>query len=152
REKLPPEVKPVGAASFRTLLAGLQFVWNKRSIFTIISLDMVAVLLGGAVYLLPIFAAAILQVAAEGLGWLWAAPAIGAFVVSVGMVYLPPMQRAGRTLLLCVAAFGVVTIVFGLSESFWLSFAMLALTGSFDTVSMIIRQTLVQLLTPDEMR
>jgi MFS family permease len=152
RITLPPGVKPVGAASFRTLVAGLQFVWNKRIIFTLISLDMFAVLLGGAVYLLPIFAEDILQVGATGFGWLRAAPAVGAFVVSVGMVYLPPMQRAGRTMLLCVAAFGAVTIVFGLSKSFWLSFAMLALTGSFDTVSMIIRQTLIQLLTPDEMR
>ncbi|MCC6456420.1 MAG: MFS transporter [Caldilineaceae bacterium] len=152
RIKLPPGMKPVGAASFRTLAAGLQFVWNKRIIFTLISLDMFAVLLGGAVYLLPIFAEDILQVGATGFGWLRAAPAVGAFVVSIGLVYLPPMQRAGRTMLLCVAAFGAVTIVFGLSKSFWLSFAMLALTGSFDTVSMIIRQTLIQLLTPDEMR
>ena len=68
------------------------------------------------------------------------------------MVYLPPMQRAGRTLLWCVAAFGVATIIFGLSQSFWLSFVMLALTGAFDNVSMVIRQTLVQTLTPDEMR
>jgi MFS family permease len=152
RLRLPPETKPVGAASFKTLVAGIQFVWDKRIIFTMIALDMFAVLLGGAVYLLPIFAQDILQVGAAGFGWLRAAPAIGAFIVSVGLVYLPPMQRAGRTLLWCIAGFGVATIIFGLSESFWLSFAMLALTGSFDTVSMIIRQTLVQILTPDEMR
>jgi MFS family permease len=152
RLELPPDVKPVGGASFKTLVAGMQFVWDTRIIFAMISLDMFGVLLGGAVYLLPIFAEDILQVGAEGFGWLRAAPAIGAFVLGVGMVYLPSMQRAGRTLLWCVAAFGAATIVFGLSKSFWLSFAMLALTGAFDTVSMVIRQTLVQLLTPDEMR
>lgn len=152
RVKLPPEIKPIGAASFKTLVAGMQFVWNTRIIFTIISLDMFAVLLGGAVYLLPIFAEDILQVGAEGFGWLRAAPAIGAFLLGVALVYLPPMQRAGRTLLLSIAAFGVATIIFGLSNNFWLSFAMLALTGAFDNVSMVIRQTLVQTLTPDEMR
>ena len=152
RLTLPPGKKPIGAASFSTLAAGMQFVWNTRIIFTVIALDMFAVLLGGAVYLLPIFAEDILIVGAEGFGWLRAAPAVGAFLLGVSMVYLPPMQRAGRTLLLCVAGFGLVTIVFGLSKSFWLSFAMLALTGAFDNVSMVVRQTLVQTLTPDEMR
>lgn len=152
RLKLPPETKPIGTASFQTLVAGMKFVWNTRIIFTMISLDMFAVLLGGAVYLLPIFAEDILKVGPEGFGWLRAAPAFGAVLVGVSMVYLPPMQRAGRTLLWCVAAFGVATIIFGLSKSFWLSFVMLALTGGFDNVSMVIRQTLAQLLTPDEMR
>jgi MFS family permease len=113
---------------------------------------MFAVLLGGAVYLLPIFAEDVLVVGAEGFGWLRAAPAVGALILGVGMVYLPPMQRAGRTLLWSVAGFGVATIIFGLSKSFWLSFVMLGLTGAFDIVSMVIRQTLVQTLTPDEMR
>jgi MFS family permease len=152
RLELPPATKPVGAASFKTLVAGMQFVWNTRIIFTIIALDMFAVLLGGAVYLLPIFAEDVLKIGAEGFGWLRAAPAVGAFLLGVSMVYLPPMQRAGRVLLWSVAAFGVATIVFGISKSFWLSFAMLALTGAFDNVSMVIRQTLVQTLTPDEMR
>ncbi len=152
RLTLPPAKKPIGAASFKTLIAGVNFVWNKRIIFTVIALDLFAILLGGAVYLLPIFAEDILQVGAGGFGWLRAAPAFGALVVGLSMVYLPPMQRAGRTLLLCVAGFGLVTIVFGLSQSFWLSFAMLTLTGGFDNVSMVVRQTLVQTLTPDEMR
>jgi MFS family permease len=152
RLRLPAEIRPIGAASWKGLVAGMNFVWNKRIILTMISLDMFAVLLGGAVYLLPIYAEDILQVGAKGFGWLRAAPAIGAFVVGVGMVYLPPMQRAGRTLLVSVAGFGAATIVFGLSQSFWLSFLMLALTGAFDSVSMVIRQTLVQTLTPDEMR
>lgn len=132
----------------------MQFVWNKRIIFTMISLDMFAVLLGGAVYLLLIFSEDILNVGAGrgGFAHFWAAPAVGAVILGVGMVYLPPMQRAGRMLLVCVAAFGLATIVFGLSKSFWLSFVMLALTGAFDNVSMVIRQTLLQLLTPDDMR
>jgi MFS family permease len=150
--ELPAEVKPIGAATWRGLMAGLHFVWDTRIILTMISLDLFAVLLGGAVYLLPIFAEEILQVGAAGFGWLRAAPAVGAVICGVGMVYLPPMQRAGRTLLWCVAGFGVATIIFGLSNSFWLSFLMLALTGGFDNVSMVIRQTLVQMLTPDEMR
>ncbi len=152
RLTLPAETKPIGTASFQSLLAGMKFVWNTRIIFTMIALDMFAVLLGGAVYLLPIFAEDILAVGAQGFGWLRAAPALGAVLVGVSMVYLPPMQRAGRMLLWCIAGFGVATIVFGLSRSFWLSFFMLALTGGFDNVSMVIRQTLVQLLTPDEMR
>jgi MFS family permease len=152
RLNLPPDQKPVGAASLETLAAGLKFVWNTRIIFTMIALDMFAVLLGGAVYLLPIFAEDILQVGATGFGWLRAAPAFGAVIMGLLLIYLPPMQRAGRTLLINVALFGVATIIFGISQSFWLSFVMLALTGAFDNVSMVIRGTLVQLLTPDEMR
>ena len=87
-----------------------------------------------------------------GLGWLRAAPAIGAFAMAVVIAYLPPMRQAGRTLLGCVTGFGVATIVFGASRWFWLSLLMLFLTGVFDSVSVVVRQTLVQLLTPDEMR
>jgi MFS family permease len=102
--------------------------------------------------LLPIFADQILHCTPIGLGWLRAAPAIGAFVMAVAIAYLPPMRHAGRTLLWCVAGFGVATIIFGASRWFWLSLLMLFLTGVFDSVSMVVRQTLVQLLTPDEMR
>jgi len=140
------------AASFETLVAGMRFVWRKKIVLTMISLDMFAVLLGGAVYLLPIYAEDILNVGATGFGWLRAAPAVGAFVMALLLVYMPPMQKAGRMLLWCVAAFGAATIVFGISQSFWLTFAMLFLTGAFDNVSMVIRGTLLQLLTPDEMR
>ena len=146
------ETKPTGAASFQTLAAGVKFVWKTRVVLAMISLDLFAVLLGGAVYLLPIYAEDILNVGATGFGWLRAAPAVGAFCMAAAMIYLPPMQRAGRNLLLTVAAFGVATIIFGISKNFWLSFAMLFLTGAFDNVSMIIRQTLQQLLTPDNMR
>ncbi len=141
-----------GAASFATLVAGIRFVGNARVLLTMISLDLFAVLLGGAVYLLPIFAEDILNIGATGFGWLRAAPAIGAFAMALLLVYMPPMKRAGMGLLLSVAAFGVATIIFGFSQSFWLSFVMLCLTGAFDNVSMVIRQTLQQLLTPDHMR
>jgi MFS family permease len=110
------------------------------------------VLLGGATALLPIFADQFLHCTPIGLGWMRAAPASGAFAMAVAIAYLPPMQQAGKTLLWCVCGFGVATIVFGASKWFWLSLAMLFLTGVFDSVSVVVRQTLVQLLTPDEMR
>jgi MFS family permease len=146
------EIKRAGTASWQNFVAGAQYVWQERIILVMISLDMFAVLLGGATYLLPIYASDILQVGSTGFGWLRAAPAVGAMSMAFLMLYLPPMQRAGWTLLLAVAGFGLATIVFGLSTSFWLSLAMLFLTGAFDNVSMVIRQTLQQLLTPAEMR
>lgn len=153
RLTLTGEVKTKDRMTLRTLVAGIEFVWQKRIILTIISLDMFAVLLGGAVYLLPIFAGEdFLNVGATGFGWLRAAPAVGAAGMAIAMIFMPPMKKAGRTLLLAVAGFGVATIIFGFSTSFWLSFFMLVLTGAFDNISMVIRQTLVQLLTPDEMR
>jgi MFS family permease len=121
-------------------------------ILATITLDLFAVLLGGATALLPIFADQILHCGPIGLGWLRAAPAIGAFAMAVAIAYLPPMKQAGKTLLWCVTGFGAATIVFGASRIFWLSLVMLFLTGVFDSVSMVVRQTLVQLLTPDEMR
>ena len=138
--------------SMRGLLAGIRFVWDTKIILTMITLDLFAVLFGGAVYLLPIFAQDILDVGATGFGWLRAAPAAGAMCMAIAMVFLPPMQRAGRTLLINVALFGVATILFGISRSFIFSFAMLFLTGAFDNVSMVIRGTLQQLITPDHMR
>lgn len=147
-----PDPGPVDAAGLSRLLAGIRFVWNTKVLLAMISLDLFAVLLGGAVYLLPIFAEDILMVGAEGFGWLRAAPAMGAFCMAIAMVYLPPLQKAGKALLWTVAGFGVATIVFGLSRSFWLSFVMLFFTGAFDNVSMVVRQTLQQLLTPDRMR
>ena len=142
----------IGHASMRTVLAGIEFVRRTRIILVMITLDMFAVLLGGAVYLLPIYATDILRVGPTGFGWLQAAPAAGALVMAVLLAHLPPLQRAGRSLLLAVAGFGVVTIVFGVSTSFWLSLIMLFLTGAFDNISMVVRHTLTQLLTPDNMR
>lgn len=140
------------APSLQALLIGARFAWRQRLLLTTMSLDLFAVLLGGAVYLLPIYARDILAVGEQGLGWLRAAPALGSLCMAVLLAHLPPMRRAGRNLLLAVAGFGAVTIVFGLSTSFWLSFAMLFLTGLFDNVSMVVRSTLQQLITPDEMR
>lgn len=136
----------------QSLSAGMRFVWNTRIIFATLSLDLFAVLLGGAVYLLPVFATDILKVGSVGFGLLRAADTIGAFVMTLTIAHLPPMKRAGRAMLLSVAGFGICTIVFGLSTSFWLSMAMLLLIGAFDSISVIVRHTLVQVLTPDAMR
>jgi MFS family permease len=116
------------------------------------TLDLLAVLLGGATYLLPAIATDVLHVSSTKYGWLRAAPAIGAFSMAILLSHLPPMRRAGRTLLLAVAGFGLVTIVFGLSKSFVLSMAMLILLGMCDNISVVVRHTLIQMLTPDSMR
>ena len=140
------------SASLHTLLAGIRFLRQERALLSIISLDLFAVLFGGAVYLLPIFAEDILQVGAKGFGWLNTAPALGSLCMALLLAHLPPMQRAGRNLLLAVAGFGVATIIFGFSKSFWLSIVMLFLTGALDNISMVVRHTLLQLMTPDRMR
>ena len=140
------------ANPWRSLVAGMRFVFSKHVILATITLDLFAVLLGGATALLPIFADQILHCGPVGLGWLRAAPAVGAFVVAFLIAYLPPMRHAGKTLLWCVAGFGIATICFGLSKAFWLSLGMLFLAGAFDSVSVIIRGSIVQLVTPDEMR
>jgi MFS family permease len=143
---------PTEALSWESMVAGVRFVKKTKLILAAISLDLFAVLLGGAVYLVPVFAEDILQVGAPGLGFLRSAEAMGAVVMAVLLAHLPPMKHAGRTLLASVAGFGVATIVFGLSTSFWLSLAMMFLLGAFDNVSVVVRHTLVQMLTPDFMR
>ena len=145
-------LKPREPMTFRSLVAGMRFVMDTRVILAALTLDLFAVLFGGATALLPIFAKDILHVGPEGLGWLRAAPSIGALAVMMTIAHRPPMQRTGWTLILAVAGFGIATIVFGLSRSFGLSMAMLFLLGGLDGISMIIRGTLVQLWTPDEMR
>jgi MFS family permease len=152
RLRLRAPAEETEAATAETLLAGLRFVWRSRVILAAISLDMFAVLFGGAVALLPIYAKDILRVGATGFGWLNAAPAAGALCMAVALAHLPAMRRAGRNLLLCVTGFGLATIVFGLSRSFWLALAMLFITGALDNVSVVIRHTLLQLMTPDRMR
>jgi MFS family permease len=117
-----------------------------------ITLDLFAVLFGGAVALLPVFAKDILHVGPVGLGWLRAAPALGAMGMALLMTRLPPWQRPGRVLLFVVAGFGLATIGFGLSQVMWLSLLCLFLTGVFDAVSVVIRLTLEQVLTPDRLR
>jgi MFS family permease len=135
----------------RSLFEGMRFVWRTKLILATITLDLFAVLFGGAIALLPVFAKDILHVDATGLGWLRAAPSVGAFFMGIAIAHTP-MRRAGRALLWAVAAFGAATIVFGLSRNFWLSFLMLGVTGAADNVSVVVRHTLVQLLTPDSMR
>jgi len=156
--QLPAAARSARGQMIEQVAEGLRFVWNKKILLGASSLDLFAVLLGGAVYLLPIFAREIVDLAPvglepeEALGWLRAAPAAGACVMALLMAHLPPMQKAGRTLLLCVAGFGAATIVFGLSQNFWLSMAMLALTGAFDNVSMVVRHVVSQMSTPNHMR
>ncbi|HSV62563.1 MAG TPA: MFS transporter [Chthoniobacterales bacterium] len=138
--------------AWRSLKEGIRFILHKQVVLATITLDMFAVFLGGATALLPIFADQILHCGPIGLGWMRAAPGIGAFIMALLIAYLPPMNNAGKALLWCVSGFGLATIVFGLSRYLWLSLAMLFLTGVFDSVSVVIRHTLLQLVTPDSMR
>jgi MFS family permease len=138
--------------SLASLLAGVRFVWQTELLLAAITLDLFAVLLGGATALLPIFADQILEINEVGLGMLRAAPAVGALVMAMILAHRPPLRHAGRALLMSVAGFGAATIVFGLSRNVWLSLVMLTLSGALDNVSVVIRGTLMQLLTPDEMR
>jgi len=144
--------RPREPMSLQSLLAGLAFVRRSKLILATITLDLFAVLFGGATALLPIFARDILQVGPVGLGWLLAAPSLGAIVMAVLLTHVVRMRRAGWTLLWAVSGFGVATVIFGLSENFWLSFFMLALTGALDNISVVVRGTLVQVLAPDAMR
>jgi hypothetical protein len=142
-------------ASLENLLAGARFVWKTKVMLATMTLDLFAVLLGGATALLPVYAKDILMLpngGKDGLGWLRAAPAIGSCIIAVCFVHMPPMKKAGRSLLWMVAGFGAATIVFGLSKSFALSMLMLMLIGAFDQVSVVVRHTLVQMLSPDKMR
>lgn len=140
------------ALTLRSIAAGTVFIRRTKVILASITLDMFAVLLGGTTALLPIFARDILRVGPSGLGWLRAAPSIGAVLVAVFVARRPPFEKAGRTLLWAVAGFGVATIIFGFSTSFPLSLLMLGMLGGFDQISVIIRSTLVLVQTPDELR
>ncbi|MCI0661471.1 MAG: MFS transporter [Acidobacteria bacterium] len=142
----------VNGANLKTLLAGIGYVRQTGVLLAAMSLDLFAVLFGGAVALLPVYAKDILGVGPAGLGWLQAAPSLGAVLMALITTHLPPFKNAGKLLLLAVAGFGAATIVFGFSQNFWLSLFMLFLTGAFDNISVVIRQTLVTILTPDEMR
>jgi MFS family permease len=140
------------AATLDSLAEGLRFIRSDKVILAAITLDMFAVLFGGAVTLLPIYATNILNVGPKGLGLLRAAPSIGALIMALVMAHTPPFRHAGRTLLLAVTGFGVATILFGLSTSFWFSVLMLVLLGGLDNISVLIRATLILTRTPDEMR
>jgi MFS family permease len=145
----PPRKEP---ANLKSLAAGIRYVIDNQIILAIMTLDLFAVLLGGATYILPIFATKILSVGAQGYGWLRASPALGAILSAIVLAHLPPFKRAGRALLIAVTCYGIATIVFGFSKYLWLSMLMLFLTGVFDNVSVLVRHTLVQVLTPDAMR
>ncbi|MCK6576575.1 MAG: MFS transporter [Anaerolineae bacterium] len=136
----------------QALRGGIHFLRDTPIILAAISLDMFAVLFGGAVFLLPVFATDILKVDATGLGILRAAPSIGALIMAMIVARRPPFQNAGRAMLLAVAGFGAATVAFGLSTSFWLSVFLLALTGALDNISVVVRHTLIMTFTPDTMR
>jgi MFS family permease len=142
----------IGEPIMESLREGLRFVFNSKAIFGALTLDMIAVLFGGAVALLPIFAQDILEVGSEGFGVLRAAPAVGAAITMVGSTRFPIHKYAGKKLLWSVFGFGISIIVFGLSKSFWLSVFALFMSGALDGISMVIRQTILQLKTPDHMR
>jgi MFS family permease len=143
--------EPSRESMVASLAGGLRFVWHQPVVLGAMALDLFSVLFGGATALLPVFADQILRVGPEGLGMLRAAPAVGAVVTSVWLAHRPPLRRAGRTLLVNVALFGVSMIVFGLSRSFPLSLAALVASGMVDTVSVVVRSTLLQVLTPDHL-
>lgn len=137
--------------TLQSLLAGVRFVLRTRLLFAAMSLDLFAVLFGGVTYLMPVFADR-LGVGAEGLGWMLAATSFGAITMAMFQALRPPYRRAGRALLLAIIGFGLATIVFGLSTSFWLSLGMLFVVGVCDNVSVVVRHSLVNLITPDAMR
>jgi MFS family permease len=148
---LVTERRPVGM-SLWNMWAGMSYVWREKSIMAAITLDLFAVLLGSATSLLPIYAEDILKVGPTGLGLLKAAPFVGALLMALVLAHRPPFQHAGQSFLWAVAGFGAGMIVFGLSRSFALSLCVLALAGALDAISVVIRHTLVQIRTPDEVR
>jgi len=143
---------PASELTDESVFAGIRYVRSNRLLLGLISLDLFAVLLGGVTALLPIYAKDILAVGPIGLGWLRCAPGVGAAIVGVVLAHRAIARGAGRLMLVCVAGFGLATVVFALSESFWLSLAALAAAGGFDMISMVIRHTLVQVATPDGVR
>ncbi len=142
---------PAEESFLESLATGIRFVRRQPVVLGALSLDLFSVLFGGAVALLPVFAAEILHVGPEGLGVLRAAPAVGAVLMSLVLAHLPPLRKAGQALLISVAVFGLSIIGFGLSRDFLLSIALLAVSGMSDTVSVVIRSTLLQVLTPDHL-
>ena len=144
--------RPREPVSLKNVLAGLHYIWRKKIILGSISLDLFAVLLGGAVALLPVYAHEILHTGPWGLGLLRCSPGIGAGVMAIFLAYRPLQRKTGWTMLFCVAGFGIFTILFGISHNLYLSMAALVLVGASDMVSVIIRGVLIQVATPDEMR
>jgi MFS family permease len=147
-----PAGAPRSVSTDESMLAGIRYVRSNRLLLGLLSLDLFAVLLGGVTALLPIYARDILAVGPIGLGWLRCAPGAGAAVVGLLLARRSIDHSAGRTMLACVAGFGAATVVFAVSMNFWLSLGALAIAGGFDMVSMVIRQTMLQVATPDAMR
>jgi len=150
--KTPKDDLPVTPRDFHSLLEGIRFVLRNKLILSAVSLDMFGVLFGGATALLPIFAVDILHGGPRALGWLRAAPSAGAVLMALILAHSRKIERAGRALILTVVGFGVATIAFGLSRNLWLSLGMLVLVEAFDNVSVVLRHSLVQTKTPDQVR
>jgi MFS family permease len=148
----PPKAPPKERPTLSNMLDGFRFIWKQKIILGAISLDLFAVLMGGVIALLPIYAEEILNLGPEGLGWLRAAPGIGAIAVAGILATFPIRDHAGHIMFACVALFGLFTVVFGLSTVAWLSILALILLGAADMVSVVVRETLLQLWTPDEVR
>lgn len=160
------KTRPAEPVSLKSLIEGFRFVYQNKIILGTITLDLFAVLLGGAVTILPMFASDIFHAGPSGLGWLRNAMAVGAVICALIIAHRPPLQKAGRAMLWAVAVFGLATILFGLTNAncfgrwlalpnttwFWLTFTLLAIAGAVDNISVVVRQTLVQILTPDEKR
>lgn len=151
-KKKPVPEKLKTETIFESLSAGVKFVFSNQVILSAISLDMFAVFFGGAICVLPVFADQILHTGAKGLGFLRAAPAVGAVIMSVAQAYFPPFKNAGRNLLIGVAGFGITIILFALTTNFYIALFVLMLGGMFDNISVVIRGTIIQIFTPDEMR
>lgn len=147
-----PQEKSEGKFTLASMTAGAGHLWREKTVLAAITLDLFAVLLGGATALMPVYAKDILKVGPVGLGALKAAPYVGAFLMALWLAHRPPFKRAGWSLLLSVAGFGAATVVFGVSKWFWLSLAMLVLLGGLDNISVVIRHILVQVRTPDALR
>jgi MFS family permease len=147
-----PEHHDIEESVWQSVGSGLRFVFNNKMVLSALSLDLFAVLFGGAVVLIPAFTDKVLHLGPQAYGLLRTAPAIGAVVMAIVMVFLPPAKKAGKALLGGVFAFGVFTILFGLSTNYWLAFAMLFFTGAFDNISVVVRHSILQLQTPNAMR
>jgi MFS family permease len=151
-KSIPVPARKANEGIFTSLTTGIKFVFGNQVLLGALALDMFAVLFGGAVALLPVFASEVLHTGPQGLGFLRAAPAVGAIIMAMILAYHPPVHRSGIKLLWAVGGFGVCIIFFALSGNFWFSLGLLALSGMFDNVSVIIRGTILQMYTPDEMR
>jgi len=148
----PPEPVPEGETMLQSIREGFRFVWRSREVLGALSLDLFAVFFGGATALLPYFSEEILGRGPEGLGLLRSAPSLGAVFLMLWVTFRPLRRHQGRSMLFSVAGFGACTVLFGLSTHFWLSFALLFLLGVLDGISVIVRSTILQMRTPDEMR